>query len=124
MKLTEQAFNHAVKRVKVVRVPQLRDHVRPKKLGSEKAPCVNEMSLMMDCWKINDFNQSRCAKEMDSFHNCMEVAKAERAESLSRHAQGLPQKGSRFYPSTQVNQLLKKHPQPLSDLYKTKEGLN
>ncbi|NXA39892.1 CHCH1 protein, partial [Eudromia elegans] len=40
-----------------------------------EATCITEMSVMMACWKQNDFSSSACAEEIRAFHDC--VAKAE-----------------------------------------------
>ncbi|NXM38466.1 CHCH1 protein, partial [Gymnorhina tibicen] len=40
-----------------------------------EATCITEMSVMMACWKQNDFNDAPCAEEIRMFYDC--VAKAE-----------------------------------------------
>lgn len=40
-----------------------------------EASCVTEMALMMACWKANEFSDSACAKEINTFFEC--AAKAE-----------------------------------------------
>ena len=40
-----------------------------------EATCLTEMSVMMACWKQNDFNDKSCAEEIRAFYDC--VAKAE-----------------------------------------------
>ncbi|XP_005112285.1 coiled-coil-helix-coiled-coil-helix domain-containing protein 1 [Aplysia californica] len=101
---------------KVVRIPALKDQVKSRQLKSESAPCVNEMSRMMDCWKKSDFNQSACGKETQSFLQCMAAAEASQQQIRELAAKGMPMKGSRFRPSSQVNEMLAKYPQPESNL--------
>ncbi|KAM9380107.1 small ribosomal subunit protein mS37 isoform 2-T2 [Phaethornis superciliosus] len=40
-----------------------------------EATCITEMSVMMACWKQNDFNDAACTEEIRMFYDC--VAKAE-----------------------------------------------
>lgn len=40
-----------------------------------EATCITEMSVMMACWKQNDFSDLPCAEEIRRFYDC--VAKAE-----------------------------------------------
>ncbi|XP_010141380.1 PREDICTED: coiled-coil-helix-coiled-coil-helix domain-containing protein 1, partial [Buceros rhinoceros silvestris] len=40
-----------------------------------EATCITEMSVMMACWKQNDFSDAACAEEIRMFYDC--VAKAE-----------------------------------------------
>ncbi|NWV02491.1 CHCH1 protein, partial [Ptilonorhynchus violaceus] len=40
-----------------------------------EATCITEMSVMMACWKQNDFSDTACAEEIRMFYDC--VAKAE-----------------------------------------------
>lgn len=39
------------------------------------ACCVEEMSLMLACWKRNDFKQELCSKELMVFEKCVAEAK-------------------------------------------------
>ncbi|KAJ9583387.1 hypothetical protein L9F63_022253, partial [Diploptera punctata] len=32
--------------------------------------CLQEMAIMLACFKTNDFNQNLCSKEIDKFQNC------------------------------------------------------
>ncbi|NXR27131.1 CHCH1 protein, partial [Cinclus mexicanus] len=71
-----------------------------------EATCITEMSLMMACWKQNDFNDAPCAKEIGMFYDC--VAKAEK-ERKSQNEDTLSSRGN--LPSSKVNKLLKRFPQ-------------
>ncbi|CAL1530713.1 unnamed protein product [Lymnaea stagnalis] len=103
---------------KVVRIPALKDSVTSRQHNTEEAPCVNEMTRMMDCWKRTDFNQAICGKEASVFMACMAAAEAEAKVSKERADKGLPNKGSSLLPSNQVNQLLAKYPQPTKSNFK------
>ncbi|XP_006004974.1 coiled-coil-helix-coiled-coil-helix domain-containing protein 1 isoform X2 [Latimeria chalumnae] len=67
---------------------------------------LGEMSLMMACWKQNEFNDSVCAKEIQDFFHCTAKAEAERKARASQEAFG--QSGS--LGSKQINKLLKRFP--------------
>ncbi|KAG7214370.1 hypothetical protein INR49_023081 [Caranx melampygus] len=39
-----------------------------------EATCVTEMSIMMACWKHNNFMDSLCSRETKAFYSCVEKA--------------------------------------------------
>ncbi|XP_006004973.1 coiled-coil-helix-coiled-coil-helix domain-containing protein 1 isoform X1 [Latimeria chalumnae] len=84
----------------------LANKVASKRLRLGEATCVTEMSLMMACWKQNEFNDSVCAKEIQDFFHCTAKAEAERKARASQEAFG--QSGS--LGSKQINKLLKRFP--------------
>ncbi|NXL64452.1 CHCH1 protein, partial [Chordeiles acutipennis] len=53
----------------------LADKVANRREQAGEATCITEMSVMMACWKQNDFNDTACAEEIRMFYDC--VAKAE-----------------------------------------------
>ncbi|NWW73191.1 CHCH1 protein, partial [Climacteris rufus] len=71
-----------------------------------EATCITEMSVMMACWKQNDFNDTACAEEIRMFYDC--VAKAEK-ERKNQNEDTLSARGN--LPSSKVNKLLKRFPQ-------------
>lgn len=97
---------------KILLPPVLRDYVSNKSDKSTSAQCVEEMSVMMACWKRNDFNQQRCSQELANFNKCAVAAKA--AEKVAKEAarEGKAVDNSGKYPSSQVNKLLQRYPQP------------
>ncbi|KAL8587807.1 hypothetical protein ACOMHN_021025 [Nucella lapillus] len=97
---------------KIVLPPVLRDYVSNKSDKASSAYCVEEMSVMMACWKRNDFNQQRCSQELSAFHKC--VIAAEAAQTAVREAaeQGKTVVSGGQYQSSQVNKMLKRYPQP------------
>uniref|UniRef100_A0A8B9N8X3 Coiled-coil-helix-coiled-coil-helix domain containing 1 n=1 Tax=Accipiter nisus TaxID=211598 RepID=A0A8B9N8X3_9AVES len=71
-----------------------------------EATCITEMSVMMACWKRNDFSDTACAEEIRMFHDC--VAKAEK-ERKDQNAETLSPRES--LTSSKVNKLLRRFPQ-------------
>ncbi|NWX41055.1 CHCH1 protein, partial [Steatornis caripensis] len=62
----------------VIRPPRplvLANKVANRREQPGEATCITEMSVMMACWKQNDFNDAACANEIQMFYDC--VAKAE-----------------------------------------------
>ncbi|NXT17743.1 CHCH1 protein, partial [Syrrhaptes paradoxus] len=71
-----------------------------------EATCITEMSVMMACWKQNDFNDTACAEEIRMFYDC--VAKAEK-ERKDQNEDILSSRGN--LSSSKVNKLLRRFPQ-------------
>ncbi|XP_025750545.1 coiled-coil-helix-coiled-coil-helix domain-containing protein 1 [Manacus vitellinus] len=72
----------------------------------QEATCITEMSVMMACWKQNDFNDAACAEEIRVFYDC--VAKAEK-QRRNQNEDALSSRGN--LPSSKVNKLLRRFPQ-------------
>ncbi|XP_043837578.1 coiled-coil-helix-coiled-coil-helix domain-containing protein 1 [Dromiciops gliroides] len=53
-----------------------------------EATCVTEMSLMMACWKQNEFSDTVCAKEIKDFFDCASKAEAERKQKAKHELLG------------------------------------
>uniref|UniRef100_A0A8C5TRS0 Coiled-coil-helix-coiled-coil-helix domain containing 1 n=1 Tax=Malurus cyaneus samueli TaxID=2593467 RepID=A0A8C5TRS0_9PASS len=99
------------KRPPMLRPPRARplalaDRVANRREQSTEATCITEMSVMMACWKQNDFNDTACAEEIRMFYNC--VAKAEK-ERKDQNEDTLLSRGN--FPSSKVNKLLRRFPQ-------------
>ncbi|XP_021254561.1 coiled-coil-helix-coiled-coil-helix domain-containing protein 1 [Numida meleagris] len=71
-----------------------------------EATCLTEMSVMMACWKQNDFNDKACAEEIRTFYDCVAKAEEERREKKDEYA--LSPKGN--ISSSKVNSLLRRFP--------------
>ncbi|XP_029525355.1 small ribosomal subunit protein mS37-like isoform X2 [Oncorhynchus nerka] len=56
----------------------LKDEVANRKIKKGEATCVTEMSMMMACWKQNNFVDTFCSNEMQSFYKCVEKAQNQR----------------------------------------------
>ncbi|NXJ02932.1 CHCH1 protein, partial [Psophia crepitans] len=72
-----------------------------------EATCITEMSVMMACWKQNDFNDAACAEEIRMFYDC--VAKAEKERKGQNEEDTMSPRGN--LTSNQVNKLLRRFPQ-------------
>ncbi|NXT89267.1 CHCH1 protein, partial [Anhinga rufa] len=72
-----------------------------------EATCITEMSVMMACWKQNDFNDTACAEEIRMFYDC--VAKAEKERKDQNKEDTLSPRGN--LTSSKVNKLLRRFPQ-------------
>lgn len=95
--------------LKIMRPLRLREYVSGRGSGSDNVTCIQEMSVMMACFKANEFEQAPCAPEISKFQNCVtESRKAmlEREEMLKKGITVGAKKLNHF----QVNKLLKKHP--------------
>ncbi|XP_059518336.1 small ribosomal subunit protein mS37 [Myotis daubentonii] len=68
-----------------------------------EATCITEMSVMMACWKQNEFRDEACRKEIQDFFDC--ASKAEAARKM-RSIQG--EYGN--LPPEKVNMLLQRFP--------------
>ncbi|XP_005048673.1 PREDICTED: coiled-coil-helix-coiled-coil-helix domain-containing protein 1, partial [Ficedula albicollis] len=97
------------KRPPTLRPPRtlaLADKVANRREQGTEATCITEMSVMMACWKQNDFNDAPCAEEIRMFYDC--VTKAEK----QRKSQSEDTPSSRGnLSSSKVNKLLKRFPQ-------------
>ncbi|XP_078055508.1 small ribosomal subunit protein mS37 [Mustelus asterias] len=56
----------------------LADRVANRKSRLGEATCITEMSVMMACWKQNEFSEAACAQEIQAFYTCTAKAEAER----------------------------------------------
>nr|XP_023677327.1 coiled-coil-helix-coiled-coil-helix domain-containing protein 1 isoform X1 [Paramormyrops kingsleyae] len=52
----------------------LKDEVANRKMKKGEATCIMEMSLLMACWKENEFNNALCSSEVQTFFKCAEKA--------------------------------------------------
>uniref|UniRef100_A0A4W5L0V3 Coiled-coil-helix-coiled-coil-helix domain containing 1 n=1 Tax=Hucho hucho TaxID=62062 RepID=A0A4W5L0V3_9TELE len=84
----------------------LKDEVANRKIKKGEATCVTEMSMMMACWKQNNFVDTLCSNEMQSFYKCVE--KAQIAVKDKSEQQTIGQSG-RLQPK-QATTLLKRYP--------------
>uniref|UniRef100_A0A8C4J5E7 Coiled-coil-helix-coiled-coil-helix domain containing 1 n=1 Tax=Dromaius novaehollandiae TaxID=8790 RepID=A0A8C4J5E7_DRONO len=74
--------------------------------GRYEATCITEMSVMMACWKQNDFSNAACAEEIRTFYDC--VAKAEKERREKAEDETLEPRGK--LTSSKVNKLLRRFP--------------
>ncbi|XP_041803701.1 coiled-coil-helix-coiled-coil-helix domain-containing protein 1 [Chelmon rostratus] len=83
----------------------LRDAVANRKLKKGEATCVTEMSVLMACWKQNNFVDSLCSNEMKAFYTCVEKAQA----AMRNKSDQTSIQGGRLHPK-QATTLLKRYP--------------
>ncbi|KAI1894458.1 hypothetical protein AGOR_G00116020 [Albula goreensis] len=84
----------------------LKNQVANRRMKKDEVSCITEMSMLMTCWKQNDFNDAICSKEIQSFYKCAERAQAERKAVAGTDAIG---RGGRLHPK-QATTLLKRFP--------------
>ncbi|XP_041867151.1 coiled-coil-helix-coiled-coil-helix domain-containing protein 1 [Melanotaenia boesemani] len=82
----------------------LRDAVANRKLNKGEASCITEISILMACWKKNNFVDGLCSTEIDSFYVCVEKARAALKNTSEQSSAG------RRMPPKQAITLLKRFP--------------
>ncbi|XP_013860142.1 small ribosomal subunit protein mS37 [Austrofundulus limnaeus] len=89
----------------------LQDRVSSRSVDKGDATCLTEMSVMMACWKENNFVDTFCSREIDTFYTCVnKVLEARKNKS----EQGSTTKG-RLTPK-QATTLLKRFPNPVTEV--------
>ncbi|XP_063048307.1 coiled-coil-helix-coiled-coil-helix domain-containing protein 1 [Engraulis encrasicolus] len=83
----------------------LKDEVANRKMRKGEATCITEMSILMACWKKNEFNNTLCSGEISKFYTCVEKAQRDAKLKAAQHAT----QGGRLSPN-QANSLLKRFP--------------
>ncbi|KAM9847623.1 small ribosomal subunit protein mS37 [Aulostomus maculatus] len=82
----------------------LKDTVIPRNPWRGDSLCITELSVMMACWKENNFEDALCSNEIKSFYSCVEIARAAmKNKSTLTSRQG-------HVASKQAITLLKKYP--------------
>lgn len=84
----------------------LADHVGERRREKGEATCITEMSMMMACWKQNEFRDEACKKEIRDFFDC--ASRAEAARKMRSIQEDLGQLGS--LPPRKLNKLLQRFP--------------
>ncbi|XP_026209448.1 coiled-coil-helix-coiled-coil-helix domain-containing protein 1 isoform X1 [Anabas testudineus] len=83
----------------------LRDAVANRKLKKGEATCITEMSMLMACWKQNNFVDGLCSDEVKSFYTCVEKAQAAMKDKSEKNSH----QGGRLHPKLATT-LLKRYP--------------
>ncbi|XP_042358333.1 coiled-coil-helix-coiled-coil-helix domain-containing protein 1 [Plectropomus leopardus] len=83
----------------------LKDAVAKRKPSKGEATCVTEMSVLMACWKLNNFVEGLCSSEMNSFYTCVKAAQA----AMKNKSEQTSLQGGRL-PPKQATSLLKRYP--------------
>lgn len=95
--------------LKIMRPLRLRDYVSGRGSGNDNVACIQEMSVMMACFKANEFEQAVCAPEIAKFQNCVTASRQAQMEREEILKKGITV-GAKKLNHLQVNKLLKKHP--------------
>lgn len=72
--------------------------------------CIQEMSVMLACFKTYEFNQALCSKEIDSFKNCYAKHMNTKQVKKEQAEKGILTPGEKKLSYKQVNILLKRYP--------------
>ncbi|KAA8584128.1 small ribosomal subunit protein mS37 [Etheostoma spectabile] len=83
----------------------LRDAVANRKPKKGEATCITEMSVMMACWKQNNFVDGLCSSEMNAFYTCVNNAQA----AMKNRSEQSGLQGGRLHPK-QATALLRRYP--------------
>ncbi|XP_049645204.1 coiled-coil-helix-coiled-coil-helix domain-containing protein 1 [Suncus etruscus] len=83
----------------------LADRVGERRRERGEATCITEMSVMMACWKQNEFRDDACRNEIQNFFDC--ASKAEAARKM-RSTQDTSESGN--LPPKKMNVLLQRFP--------------
>ncbi|XP_067671222.1 small ribosomal subunit protein mS37-like [Haliotis asinina] len=97
---------------KILLPPILKDSV-PETGGKTKvAVCLQQMNVMMACWKNNDFNERKCSEEIKAFSECIEKSNTEARTLQEAERLGQADSVAGKPTSRTINKLLKRYPQP------------
>lgn len=91
---------------------KLKNKVSGKGDRSKERACVHEMSIMFACFKKNEFDQSRCSNEINSFQVCANNHLTEKFLRKQNIREGKISLGKDNLTPREINYLLKKHPNP------------
>ncbi|KAF5405840.1 Coiled-coil-helix-coiled-coil-helix domain-containing protein 1 [Paragonimus heterotremus] len=100
------------------REPVLKNKVSGKDEKAPRAVCVEEMMLMLNCLKTNDFDEKPCTKLIDTFNNCVQMAERQRRKNKELRKTGAFESSedidatSKRLPASQVTKLLQRFPEP------------
>ncbi|KAI5769071.1 unnamed protein product [Gulo gulo] len=83
----------------------LANRVGERRRDKGEATCITEMSVMMACWKQNEFRDEACRKEIQDFFDC--ASRAEGARKM-RSIQDTGESGN--LPPMKLNKLLQRFP--------------
>lgn len=97
----------------LMRPMKLKSKVRMSSKVTGKAPCSQEMTALMSCWKQNDFNDLSCVQEVTQFLECSQQVRASKITVEQQGDDGeygaTSDSWNRF-PVEDVNRQLKKFP--------------
>ncbi|KAF8567614.1 Coiled-coil-helix-coiled-coil-helix domain-containing protein 1 [Paragonimus westermani] len=100
------------------REPVLKNKVSGKDEKEPRAVCVEEMMLMLNCLKTNDFDEKPCTQLIDTFNHCVQMAERQRRNNKELRKAGAFESSedidttSKRLPASQVTKLLQRFPEP------------
>lgn len=89
---------------------KLRDRVSGKGENLTQVCCLHEMSVLFACFKTHDFNQSPCAKEMETLQKCYMAHLEKEKTRKEKEARGILTPGEKKMSHKQMNILLRNFP--------------
>ncbi|CAL1577725.1 unnamed protein product [Knipowitschia caucasica] len=89
----------------------LKDAVANRKPHKGEATCITEMSLLMACWKQNNFVEDLCSTEVQNFYSCVHSAQV----AMKNKTAAAGQDTGRLLPK-QATTLLKRFPKLSSEI--------
>lgn len=89
----------------------LKDSVANRKPRRGEATCITEMSVMMACWKENNFVDSLCSKEIDTFYTCVKESR----EAMKKKKSEPSFQGGHLLPK-EATTLLKRYPNQRTEI--------
>ncbi|XP_044745728.1 coiled-coil-helix-coiled-coil-helix domain-containing protein 1 [Coccinella septempunctata] len=90
---------------------KLKPRVSGKGDRTSEVYCLYEMSVLMACFKANEFNQKVCSKEIENFQQCYDKSVKLKQGRKEKEAKGILIPGEKRLSPKQVNTLLRKFPQ-------------
>ncbi|XP_046361670.1 small ribosomal subunit protein mS37-like [Haliotis cracherodii] len=97
---------------KILLPPILKDSVPDTGGKTQVAVCLQQMNVMMACWKNNEFNESKCSEEIKAFSECIEKSNSEARALQQAESLGQTDSVAGKPTSRTINKLLKRYPQP------------
>ncbi|XP_017768519.1 PREDICTED: coiled-coil-helix-coiled-coil-helix domain-containing protein 1 [Nicrophorus vespilloides] len=89
---------------------KLKQRVSGKGDNSSDVCCIQEMSLMLACFKLNEFDQSLCSKEVQNFSKCYQGHLQTKQKQKEMDEKGILRMGERNLSHKQLNKYLRKFP--------------
>lgn len=90
---------------------KLKNKVSGKGDNTSEIYCLYEMSVLLACFKSNEYNQKVCSKEIENFQQCYNESVKTKQGKKEKEAKGILIPGEKKLSSKQVNTLLRKFPQ-------------
>ncbi|XP_046643594.1 uncharacterized protein LOC124328822 [Daphnia pulicaria] len=87
---------------------KLKDSVSGKGEKTSDVACLQDMAVMLACFKKHDFNQALCSKEISSFQSC--YSKFENDREQAKNMDNTLVGAKSRLPYKTLNKILKKYP--------------